>query len=740
MAEVHLFGIRHHGPGSSRSLVHALEQLRPDIVLIEGPPDADDVLALAAREDLQPPVALLIYVPQTPRSAVLYPFASYSPEWQAIRFAIQRQLPVRLIDLPQAMRLGHDGTAIDREEADDLTPRGDPLAPLAFAAGYTDAERWWDHLVESREGKDIDVFRAVHEMMKAVRAELAEPMSLLEQQREAFMRKSIRAAIAEGFGSIAVVCGAWHTPALANMSTAKQDEALLKGLPKVKTSAAWVPWSYERLSYRSGYGAGVESPVWYELLWSKREGLGAQWLTRAARLLREEDIPISSAHVIEACRLAEALAALRARTVPALTEYSDAAIAVMGAGNAVNLELITRRWHFGDRLGAVPEDFPTAPLQQDLTVHQKRLRFPAKAEEKTFDLDLRNANDRERSVLLRRLRLLGLDWGVASRQSMGRGTFHEVWQVRWKPEFAIALIEASRYGHTIEQAAAARVVDQATLAATTLAALIELLEDALFADLSEAIKPLVLAIENRAAIAADVVQLLDAFPPLVDVHRYGNVRGTDVSLISEILQGIVPRILAGLQPSCVNIDDDAAGGLWRKLMAADRAFATLADAGFISGWHETLQRMADSDASHALIRGYAQRLLYDAKKIAFEDLARVLSLMLSPGNPPRDAARWVEGLLSGSGTVLIHDDRLRELLNGWVGSASADHFLQVLPLLRRAFAQFPAPERRQIGERLQAGATAVAIKQTHHDFDEVAAAAVLPTLRLIWNLGDGDEP
>ena len=175
-------------------------------------------------------------------------------------------------------------------------------------------------------------------------------------------------------------------------------------------------------------------------------------------------------------------------------------------------------------------------------------------------------------------------------------------------------------------------------------------------------------------------------------------------------------------------------------MAADRAFATLADAGFISGWHETLQRVADSDASHALIRGYAQRLLYDAKKIAFEDLARVLSLMLSPGNPPHDAARWVEGLLSGSGSVLIHDDRLRELLNGWVGSASADHFLQVLPLLRRAFAQFPAPERRQIGERLQAGATAVAIKQTHHDFDEVAAAAVLPTLRLIWNLGDGDEP
>ena len=61
-----------------------------------------------------------------------------------------------------------------------------------------------------------------------------------------------------------------------DMPSAKSDDALLKGLPKTKTAAAWVPWSYERLSYRSGYGAGVDSPVWYELLWEKRKALGAR--------------------------------------------------------------------------------------------------------------------------------------------------------------------------------------------------------------------------------------------------------------------------------------------------------------------------------------------------------------------------------------------------------------------------------------------------------------------------------
>lgn len=734
MSNVHLFGIRHHGPGSARSLLHALESVRPDIVLIEGPPDANELIALAAREDLEPPVALLIYVPQAPRSAVLYPFATYSPEWQAIRYALKHELPVRFIDLPQSARLAAPDVVENTADAGEPEPPVDPLISMAVAAGYSDAERWWDHLVESRTGQDIDVFKAVHEMMTALRTELSESLPQVEQQREAHMRRCIRAATAEGFANIAVVCGAFHTPALATLPPAKQDDVLLKSLPKVKTAAAWVPWSYERLSYRSGYGAGVESPVWYELLWNKRTALGAEWLTRAARLLREEDVPISSAHVIEACRLAEALAAMRGRPVPGLVEYNDAAISVMGSGNAVNLDLINRQWHFGARLGKVPEDFPSAPLQQDLAALQKRLRLPAKADEKTFDLDLRETNDRERSLLLRRLRLLGVDWGVPARQAGGgRGTFHEVWQVRWKPEFAIALIEASRYGHTIEQAAATFIAERAATESATLAALVELLEDALFADLADGISALVTAIENRAAVVGDVLQLLDALPPLVDVHRYGNVRATDVSLVAEILAGLIPRIFVGAPTAAVNIDDDAARLLWNKLRAADRSLSTLANDEYTAGWRDMLARLSGSETTHSLLVGYSQRLLYDAGTVAFEDLQRSLSLTLSPGNPPTVAAGWVEGLLSGSGAVLIHDDRLRRLLDEWIRGVNAEHFVQVLPLLRRTFAQFPAPERRQIGERLRAsGSDAIAPAGAASEFETEAARAAMRVLQLIW--------
>lgn len=741
MAEIHLFGIRHHGPGSARSLVHALERVQPDVVLIEGPPDANDLIALAANPKLTPPVALLIYVPNEPRQAVLYPFAHYSPEWQAIQFALGRSIPVRFIDLPQSARLrdssqtkneGEPQESSD-EESDEFTQ--DPLAPMALAAGYSDTERWWDHLVESRAGHDIDVFKAIHEMMSELRGALDQPIPLVEQQREAYMRKCIRAAAAEGFANIAVVCGAWHTPALANMPSAKSDDALLKGLPKVKTAAAWTPWSYERLSYRSGYGAGVDSPVWYELLWEQHAALGARWMTRAARLLRDEDIPVSSAHVIEACRLADALASIRSRPVPGLAEYNDAAVSVLGSGDALALQLIRHRWHFGDRLGVVPEDFPTAPVQQDLAALQKRLRLPPKAEEKTLDLDLREAIDRDRSQLLRRLRLLGIEWGRLQTHSGGRGTFHELWQIGWKPEFAISLIEASRYGHTVEQAATGLLAERSANPSASLAALINLLDDALFADLPSAITTLVAAIENRAAIAADVLQLLDALPPLANVCRYGNVRGTDVSLVSEILSGLVPRIAVGCPAAASHIDDDAARILWGKLIETNRALELLGNADFTESWRAMLQRISQSETAHPLIAGYAHRILYDAALLDFETLSHAFSRSLSPGNEPVVGANWIEGLLSGSGAVLVHDDRMRGLIDEWVRNATPDNFVQVLPLLRRTFAQFPAPERRQIGERLRSGQQLHA-PATNQDFDETAARAVLPVLKRIWNLGE----
>jgi hypothetical protein len=111
------FGVRHHGPGCARSLQAALEGLRPEMVLVEGPPDAQDMLPLLLSSEMHPPVALLIYPPDRPQRAVYYPFTSFSPEWQALSYALSRGIPARFMDLPQAIQLARGASAGGPEPA-----------------------------------------------------------------------------------------------------------------------------------------------------------------------------------------------------------------------------------------------------------------------------------------------------------------------------------------------------------------------------------------------------------------------------------------------------------------------------------------------------------------------------------------------------------------------------------------------------------------------------------------------
>jgi hypothetical protein len=745
----HIFGIRHHGPGSARSLLAALEQLKPDVILIEGPPDAQDVLAHAARAEVEPPVALLVYVQDEPQHSVFYPFATFSPEWQAIRWGLSHDVPVRFMDLPQAHRLAlamekdkaeaeqksdepEEPASEDKEAADERTDelRQDPLAHLAQIAGYRDGERWWDHVIESHRGADTEVFQAVRDAMTALREDRPQD-TMLEQQREAFMRNTLRAATKEGFERIAVVCGAWHAPALSELPPAAKDNALLKGLPKVKTRAAWVPWSYDRLSFHSGYGAGVASPEWYHLLWQQRELPAVHWMTRAARLMRDQDLDASSAHVIEGVRLAETLATLRGRTLPGLDELMEAALSVLCTGNEIALRLIERKLVIGTRLGKVPEDMPLVPLQEDLTREQKRLRLPVSADHKDYDLDLRKPNDLERSQLLHRLALLGIEWGQAL-QAQGRvtGTFHEHWRVQWKPEFAIAIIDAARWGTTVADAATGIAADRAAHT-DHVDALADLLGQVLLAGLPLAVDLVLKVIEQRAAVARDVAQLMAALPPLVRTRRYGSVRQTDGEVLDAILDGLVTRTCIGLHAACASLDDDAATQMCKALSEVDAAIVVLDHGDQIDAWRGALGQLAEQSGLHAVVGGRVARLLHDAHVATAEQTGRRLHLALSQASDPLAAAHWVEGFLSGSGLVLLHDEALWSLIDGWISQLNAEHFTETLPLLRRTFATFQPGERRQMGERARHGAADLAAGAST-DFDHERAMRVLPVLQQIF--------
>lgn len=690
---VRVFGIRHHGPGSARSVRQGLDEFSPDVVLIEGPSDADPLVMLAASESMEPPIALLAYATGEPSKAAFWPFAVFSPEWQALQWAAKNGVQARFCDLPAFNVLADQGIRTVRE--------GDPLSELAAAAGFDDTERWWDSVIESSSGADS--FDAITEAMEALRETV--PIDEETAHREAYMRQVLRKTLKDGAERVAVVCGAWHAPALVGaLGPAAPDARILKGMSKVKTSLTWVPWTHSRLASASGYGAGITSPGWYHHLFTANDKTITRWLTKVARVLRDEDLPISSAHVIEAVRLADTLAALRSRPLAGLSEVTEATRSVMCDGNDVLLNLITRRLVVGEALGAVPEETPTVPLEADLRARSKTLRLKQQAGAKNLDLDLRRDIDVERSQFLHRLGILEIDWGTpADSEVRSTGTFRETWALQWKPEFSVSVIEASLWGTTVAAAAASRVVSKINEPDITLASLIGLLENSLLANLPAALSAVLESVKTVAALDHDVSHLMAALPTLTRTLRYGDVRGTDVTALIDVADSLLIRICTGLAVAVTGLDDPSAEEFRDHLDKVHSAVMVRDDRDASARWLQAMAGVIDRDDVNGLLVGRMVRLLRDSGSITETAAAQRLSRALSVGSAPTAKAGWVDGFLGGGGLVLVHDRALLTLIDTWVRQLREQDFIDTLPLLRRTFGAFEAGERRAIGQAVRGG-------------------------------------
>lgn len=707
-----VFGIRHHGPGSARAVVAALDAAPPDIVLIEGPADADGVAALAVDPEMRPPVAMLGYALDQPERAVFHPFASFSPEWVALTWALHHDVPVRFIDLPvrHALAPPADTEQLALHAHARPTPV-DPLADLAAAAGYDDPERWWEDVIEHRDplAATADApFDAIAEAMSSLRQlhGVLEPTDPVERRREAHMRAGVRRAAADGFAHVVVVCGAWHVPAIAaalGSGQAKLDAALLRGLPKVKSAVTWVPWTHRRLATATGYGAGVTAPGWYHHLYAHAgPDVIARWFAQAAQVLRAGDHITSAADVVEATRLAVTLAALRDRPLAGLAEVDDAARAVLGMGSDAPMRLLSNELVVGTQIGAVPSATPMVPLARSLVAEQRRWRLKPEADTRTRELDLRKPLDLGRSHLLHRVGLLGVPWGSLAEGRRSAGTFRETWQLRWDPEFEVRVIEASGLGTTVETASIAAVTQRAQRAGS-LGELTVLLEQALLAGLQQVVPEVLAMVAQRSAVAAEVDRLMEAVPALARTIRYGDVRNTDAELLHDVVHGVVARIAAGLAVACVGLDDDASAAMAGLVRDVQAALALLGDAAHLDQLHVALREVAERDRVHGVLQGLATRLLADAGALDADATERRVSRSLSSGTAPVDAAAFVEGFLGGSGAVLVHDPLLLGVVDRWMATLTAPAFTDVLPLLRRTFGAFDAAERRSIGERVRTG-------------------------------------
>lgn len=762
------------------------------MVLIEGPADLTSLAPLLAHPKMQLPVALMAFATEQQGASVYYPFAEFSPEYQAIRWAVSEGIPIRFIDVPVAHQLAdilannaeqyrelvkpfievHNTAAADVLGADDgsaeltadtntdahslsamqVQAAQDPMLVLAQLAGFDDGESWWNQMFEQGGMDDPALFDSIASTMTALRAmpasadspETTETAETL--RREAYMRLQIAEARKAISGDIAVVCGAWHVPALQRAFSKKADKALVSEL-RSKLSAkqftsTWIPWTSTRLALSSGYGAGVSAPQWYKHLWQHGNDQSAMihWLTRVTNELRAHGSAVSTASVIDATTLCQQLAVVRNRRVAGFEEARDAAIASLCFGNTLLWQQLEATLLLGDEVGALPDDMPDdmplAPLLVDLQQWQKRTRLKPSAQATELSLDLRSDAGLQKSILLRRLQLLDVHWGTPSGTGNSRGTFRERWVLQWQPELAVKLVEHQMYGSSIEQAAAA-LTSQRLRQTSKLALLADMVLTALEAQLTETAAQGIRRLADCAAQSHDCLELLNALPPLIDIHRYGTSRDMTLSHVLALVEQMAIQAALAL-PLAVRQLNDEESERYQQAIALGHQQLELAECSseVLDGWWQALTTILHDDGCDAGARGISARLLYQAQRLSAEDTQGLLQRLLSPALPLWRTKSFFAGFFANASEQLLYDQTLRQLTDQWLMSLDGDSFIESLPLIRRVFSSLDAMERRRLLDAALQGT-----KTTTMPSAEPQHLALLPqTVTTIAMLMRGEQP
>jgi hypothetical protein len=473
-AAPYLIGVRHHAPSLAAAVPALLDGAAPDVLLVELPAEMQEWLPWLGHEETRAPVALAAAPTEGGGGPAFYPFADFSPELAAVRWAARHGVPVVACDLPLADRAWSGG----RSPAPESGRRGLTRALRARLTGRP-GEDLWDRLVEATApGSAPEALRRAALLTGwALREEAVASGGVpeLDLRREQWMRDRLSAATAHGERA-AVVVGAFHAPALALPAGEREKEADADagtGAARPVWTTSLIPYTYALLDERSGYPAGIRDPEWQHLVLGAagdpvalEEALTGTAVRVCARL-RALGHPSGPADAREITRFASDLARLRGLPAAGRGELVEAVQTVLaqgepyGRGRAVARAM--EQVLVGTRAGRPAPGAPRSGLAPAVEAELSALGLPGPATDgpggsKARDLRLdpqRSDLDRRRDLLLRRLTVCGVPY-AEPREVVGAGGAEALttrWEVRWTPAAEAMLSAAGVRGVTPAQAA-----------------------------------------------------------------------------------------------------------------------------------------------------------------------------------------------------------------------------------------------------------------------------------------------
>jgi hypothetical protein len=691
---VHVVPVRHHSPAIARATAAVIRAVRPHLVLIEGPDDANHLIDALTAPDAVAPFALLAYRPPEVKQAtadaapqvVFYPFCDYSPELIALRTARELGIEARFCDIPARASLEAREPHKDPED-----PTADAHEPslydiVAQRLGFQSHEAWWECLYESCLRDPARLLQLTQEWGELVVQ--AGGVSDYDALRNAYMWRQVEESGVPP-ERIVLVVGAAHAAAFAQPDFRAEYDPKHPLLQARPAEFVITPYSFPRLSEQLGYGAGNCAPQFYQDAWELGglENATLATLTRLVNAMKLQGDVASHADAIEAFRLAKQLAALRGKPEPGYDETIDAAIAAFGRGNAERVQTPLKRLLIGERVGSVSPTAIQPPIQAEFYRLTHELRIPVKDDPTDLRLNLAEPHAVQQSIFLHRLLVAKIPFAdltsgeAATYRQLAR--LQEKWRLQWTPLTDVALVEATIYGNTLREVAtrriAPRLAQRDSLAQVSAAAL-----EAVLCELPDLYDDALRALDEASVRDGDFVSLARAAYQLAGLIEYGAARAVQQAMFEPLLQRVYTRACLHLLPAADCGDDEAkqVGEGMQLLHELAHKLPYLETAL----WLENLRETALSERAHAYVAGLGLGLL-GFVRMQDEALWRRARRFLSPATPPEQAAAFLEGLLMSQGGAASRSRPFVQAMHEFVMSLPDELFVQSLPMLRRAFSR-----------------------------------------------------
>ena len=739
-SDVVYFPVRHHSPACAYHLQRTIEAYMPEVILIEGPSDANEVIPYLADEESKAP--LCIYYSYVDRKRRIreeedtyrcyYPFLDYSPELLAIRQGYARGIPVQFMDLPYPHILIHSAEdrglrkKVEKQSYHDeyrmLQSRF--IEDMCQKEGCRTFHELWEKLFEL-DGLHVGTETFVKNMLAfcyLTRVDCTDEM-LAEDgctAREQFMAVEIQRARTQ-YSKVLVVSGGFHTSGLMELE-ATEKKSTPESMEKDDFGVYAMAYSFEESDQLNGYVSGMPHPAFYQKVWEKlQEGSRTPYeeavlhfIVRCGSRVRKKEGGLSISDEIEAFHLAKGLKILRDKSECGVFELQDGVRTAFVKGElalSTDFPMKTLSDLFrGSRMGKLCDRAEVPPIVLDFReqIRGFRLKTRTTAAQEAILQIYTSEKHRAMSCFFHQMQFLhcgfctrekGPDFGQRQHTSLVR----EVWKYKWSTPVESRLIELSVYGGTVREAAATLLKKKIEEVGQHGEKVSLLLMDAFMMGLSDILADLLPKMNEIIQQDGDFYSMVACISNLHFLYQGRSLlRGGHTEELRMYIQTAYQKAIY-LLPALGKIQEEQEEKSINQMKVLYHMAQQQEIAVDIEGYKEALCMVTDQMDCNPAIEGAAVGLLLGLG--AVEDhqvLQKAEGYFYGTGEKFLDSARFLKGLFTTGRDLILHQGSLLIGIDHVIRNIDEEVFLTMLPELRLSFSFFAPYEVDQIGKEVAA--------------------------------------